>query len=242
MATPRVFNWKPAPKDERDYKFSAPPTKTIKLPDSFLLPNMPLPYDQGTLGSCTAQGIARLVQTKANFMPSRLMIYYLERELEGTINQDAGATIRSGIKVINSTGVCPEPFWPYIISKFTQRPPLICYQKAKMRKALKYSAVLQTETALKSALFSGLPVVFGFYVKGSFNGAAVAKTGIYKPKAREATLGGHCVVLVGWNANGNFVVANSWGTAWGKNGYFDMPVSEVINPAISADFWVLEAI
>jgi C1A family cysteine protease len=39
-------------------------------------------------------------------------------------------------------------------------------------------------------------------------------------------LGGHATPIVGWDDNvsgGSFLVHNSWGTTWGKAGYFYMP-------------------
>ena len=44
----------------------------------------------------------------ADFTPSRLFIYYNERLVEGSVNQDAGAMIRDGIKTMSKVGVCPE--------------------------------------------------------------------------------------------------------------------------------------
>ena len=49
-----------------------------------------------------------LKQKLPDFMPSRLFIYYNEREIEGTINEDSGAMIRDGIKSVNKQGVCPN--------------------------------------------------------------------------------------------------------------------------------------
>ena len=57
-------------------------------------------YDQGQLGSCTANGIAAAIgfdQMKQGvgdvFTPSRLFIYYNERVMEGTVQSDAGRKI-----------------------------------------------------------------------------------------------------------------------------------------------------
>ncbi|HSQ05128.1 MAG TPA: hypothetical protein VLN59_13880, partial [Burkholderiales bacterium] len=62
-------------------------------------------YDQGQLGSCTANAIGAAIQfdrrkqkLKSDFCPSRLFIYYNERAMEGTIKSDSGAQIRDGIK------------------------------------------------------------------------------------------------------------------------------------------------
>ena len=42
--------------------------------------------------------------------------------MEGTINEDAGAMIRDGVKSLVNLGVCTEKKWPYTISKFTRKP------------------------------------------------------------------------------------------------------------------------
>src|SRR5205085_1946946 len=100
------FGWKPDLPDARDkYRITRPRfeplPKLVDLRDKF-----PLPYDQGDLGSCTANAIAGLLefdqlkqQQLNTFTPSRLFIYYGERVIEGTVGEDAGAMIRDGIKV-----------------------------------------------------------------------------------------------------------------------------------------------
>jgi C1A family cysteine protease len=60
------------------------------------------------------------------------------------------------------------------------------------------------------------------------------------PAAREKTLGGHAVVAVGYNdAQQRFLVRNSWGTGWGKKGYFTMPYAYLTDPNLSDDFWTI---
>ena len=92
-------------------------------------PLQPPIFDQGPLGSCTGNGIAGELEAQALAQGlklqtmSRLFIYYNERDMEGTTDQDAGADIRDGIKSVNQTGACFESEWPYDISKFTQKPP-----------------------------------------------------------------------------------------------------------------------
>ncbi len=60
---------------------------------------------------------------RLSIMPSRLFIYYNERVIEHTVQQDAGAQIRDGIKSVNKLGACFEGtgngFWPYVPSKLT---------------------------------------------------------------------------------------------------------------------------
>ena len=81
----------------------------------------PKVYDQGQIGSCTANAIGGAVQfdlmkqgsANAKAVPSRLFIYYNERDMEGDIPLDRGAQIRDGVKSVNHLGVCSEKLWPY---------------------------------------------------------------------------------------------------------------------------------
>ncbi|MBI5507724.1 MAG: hypothetical protein HY903_03110 [Deltaproteobacteria bacterium] len=46
-------------------------------------------------------------------------------------------------------------------------------------------------------------------------------SGVYEPTANPGGYGLHAVVLVGYNdAEGAWIVRNSWGASWGENGYF----------------------
>src|SRR3982075_4685844 len=132
MTEPREiahFGWIPDQPDRRDDLFAPARDFLAALPPSIdLRAKCPAVYDQGALGSCTANAIGgaiefdRLKQKLPDFVPSRLFIYYNERVIEGTVNSDSGAQIRDGIKTVASQGVCPEPEWPYRIAEFAKRP------------------------------------------------------------------------------------------------------------------------
>src|SRR6516165_12345961 len=99
------YGWVPDLPDQRDHLYAAPPANLAALPPSAdLTAHCPPVYDQGQLGSCTANAIAAAIQFDrmkeglSDFVPSRLFIYYNERAMEGTIASDSGAQIRDGIK------------------------------------------------------------------------------------------------------------------------------------------------
>src|SRR5215471_7337351 len=89
IRTPRSskhYGWIPDLPDPRDFLFSAPLDMITALPAQIdLRPKCPAVYDQGRLGSCTANALAGGIefeqkrQELRGFTPSRLFIYYNER-------------------------------------------------------------------------------------------------------------------------------------------------------------------
>lgn len=171
---------------------------------------------------------------------SRLFVYYNERALEGTIRSDSGAAIRDGIKTLSKQGCCPETEWPYVISKFENKPPVNCYTDGLKHIIQSYYRIL-TLNDMKTCLASGFPFVFGFTVYESFESTAVAQTGIVPmPAKNEQVLGGHAVLAVGYNdAQQRFTVRNSWGAAWGMKGYFTIPYAYLTNTSLASDMWYI---
>jgi C1A family cysteine protease len=243
------FGWVPDLPDARDYMYSAPEAVLTKLPKKADLrgPTMPPVYDQGELGSCTANAIGaafefgQVKQGLKDFMPSRLFIYYNERAMEGTIDTDSGAMIRDGMKSVAKLGVCTEVTWPYDIPKFTEKPPTKAYTEAKKHQALVYRRVLGNLHQMQGCLAQGYPFVFGFSVYESFMKPEVAKTGIVPlPPRGEQLIGGHAVLAVGYDdAEQSFIVRNSWGTGWGMKGYCLMNYAYLTDPSLARDFWAI---
>ena len=132
--TIKKYGWTPDLPDQRDFLYAAPTPYQQNLPSSVdLSKKCPPVYDQGQLGSCTANAIAAAIEfdQKKRFVPSRLFIYYNERVIEGTVASDSGAQIRDGIKSVATQGVPPETDWPYKIAAFDQKPPAKAYSDAK---------------------------------------------------------------------------------------------------------------
>jgi C1A family cysteine protease len=247
----RHYGWIPDQPDQRDHLYAAPPQYLAALPASTdLTGQCPPIYDQGMLGSCTANAIAgaiefdRMKQSIGDFVPSRLFIYYNERAIEGTVSIDSGAMIRDGIKSVASDGVCPEPEWPYDITNFTRRPTAKCYADAKLDRAVSYQSIIQDLNQMKGCLASGYPFVFGFTVYESFESDAVRTSGhAPMPGSLERAVGGHAVMAVGYDhAQQWFLARNSWGAGWGLKGYFTLPYAYLIQPGLSQDLWTIRLV
>ena len=77
-------------------------------------------------------------------------------------------------------------------------------------------AMIGSEQILKQAILCNGPVLISLPVCDSsrndfWNGAELE--------------GGHCVAVVGYDKNG-FIIRNSWGRSYGRNGYWTLPYNE----------------
>lgn len=214
-------------------------------------------YDQGKLGSCTANAIAAAIafeQCKLDiperFTPSRLFIYYNERALQGTVTADTGAPLREGMKAVNHAGVCPEDQpedtanWPYDPAQFASKPPDNCYLAARHVRALRYHRIRHVAEELKGCLAEGYPFVFGITAYESFEGPQVKQTGVMAlPEKGERVIGGHALMAVGYDdARQALIVRNSWGPGWGDHGYCYLPYDYLFARGLARDFWTIRLI
>lgn len=252
MATIKGMGWRPDVPDMRDLilpKASGEIDKALPaMVDLSVDPAMPPIWDQGEIGSCTANASSAAVEflqrkNKAiwDFMPSRLFVYYNSRLPLGMTNVDSGAYVRDAIKSINIYGVCREDVWVYDEKKFKQKPLASAYKNATLHKALKYLRIPRDINTMKGILASGLPFVFGFSTYQTFMSDEVEKTGILPmPLANEKMTGGHCVLCVGYRDDTQqVIIRNSWGPDWGQKGYFLMPYEYITKSGLADDFWVI---
>jgi papain like protease len=207
-------------------------------------------YDQSTLGACTANTgvLYRRFLAQHSLPPphndqnlSRMALYYWERALpwNNDVGVDGGAEMRDIFIVLRKTGVCPEPDDPYVVQNFADPPTEQAVRDAAAHKMGGFHRIGDSETA-KLCLVSGYPVALGFAVYGSFEN--VGADGLWTPQLNEPLLGGHAVVIRGYDDGvngGSFFVQNSWGPAWGKTGCFYVPYTFIDEPDWSqADMWM----
>ena len=225
------------------------PKKRHVLPEGVSLPTRvdlrskaPPVFDQGNLGSCTANSLMGTYQYRdLSFSGSRLFLYYAERVLDGDVDQDAGSTISQGIQVLQSQGCCSESLWPYDVSKFEIEPPSTCYTDATSHKVIEATHV--DPTTLKECLFNGNPVNVGIQVYQSFESGTVTTSGMVPmPAAGEPCIGGHAVCVYGFDDSLSvWIMRNSWGSKWGDCGYFYLPY-DYLEGNLASDFWNIESV
>src|SRR3954470_14869403 len=199
----------PDPHDPRDQVFELRAGLSFgRIPPSVDMRNLcSAVRDQGQVGSCTGfaigAGLREFLEIKSGkpnpeVGVSPLFIYYEERKMEGTVNEDAGAYIRDGLKVLKKMGVAPERDYPYpndaytqpegsptLIADISKAPPAQAVADAK-KLTIKTFTRITTLQGLKQALAQGGGCVLGITVYESFESADAQKTGhIPMPQAGE---------------------------------------------------------
>jgi C1A family cysteine protease len=260
------MGWIPDVPDHRDHRYSAPLATLKKLPSKIdLSSKFPVAaYDQGRIGSCTANAIAGAIQfcrakgkQLPDFVPSRLFIYYNERKVEHTVPLDSGAMIRTGIKSVNKIGACKETTWPYDDTpansdtdlfppgaKAAAKPSSQAYDEAGEYRVLAYSRVPQSLIQMKGCLAAGFPFTVGFSVYESlYDQDGEPKVRVPLPAAEDGLLGGHAVLAVGYDDHTQaFKLRNSWGVDAQEKGYFYMPYAYLTNSDLADDFWTIRLV
>jgi C1A family cysteine protease len=259
----RRYGWKKDAYDGRDRLFARKPSATLPTVTNNRIYCGPI-KDQGQEGSCTAHGWTAIWEMEFRkflgqtpvFSPQ--FLYYLEREMEGTLPDDAGADSRTGARCITKYGLCLESDDPYDTSKMNVPPTAEQLADAIPWRSGAYHR-LNNLLDIKSCLadqgpnIPGHPFTVGFMVYESFEGSAIEKTGLMPmPEAGESALGGHLVAAVDYDDSvkcpgakaGAVLCQNSWGS-WGtdagtgKRGFFWMPYDYITDSSSAFDLWIL---
>lgn len=231
---------------KRKYNLKKPLIKKYAMPEAGVLPEsvdlesqFPPVFDQGQESSCTGNGWAGIwsffelkalkekaaapeeFSTSTFISASRQFIYYCERARDGDVNEDAGSQIATGAWVLSNVGCCDETIWPYSENNWQTRPSPAAYLEATNHK-IPNAFSLNSIADIKSCLADGFPIVLGIEVFSGLESDEAATTGMVPmPSPSEESVGGHCIVIVGYDeSTKKFKLRNSWGTDWGKNGYF----------------------
>lgn len=245
----KLRSWRPELPDPRDhrYKLSGAVLPVAVAP----LGSRTRIHDQGYTSSCTGHAATSMLETRLGMTGdtgqlSRLFPYYLAREIIGETDRDEGAYIRDVIKSMVNAGVPKETYWRFNSKNMLRRPSTSAYhhgelfrQSVEARK-LVYERITTLEELL-DAIANGNPVTFGFLAYEHFYGLDSLHHLYRMPTADERPIGGHAVMADGYSMTDRYVwVQNSWGTRWGKRGYFKMPFEWFTNPArLTDDMWTL---
>ncbi len=238
------FGYKPDPADTRDLMLSTRLGAVAPPPSASVRNAKIIVKDQGATSSCTGQGTSqalRMAYLHAGVdCPdlSALFPYHQGRALENAETVDDGAIIRDVIKAVIQWGESDELSWPFKVSNVNKNPSIKAYRSAYDRRGTKkYYRINQGDVnGIRRAIASGYPVVAGWDLSQSFMDSS-GKGIIGAQKA--PYVGGHCMCIVSYAADGSFDIINSWGAGWGKSGYFTASSAFVTQ---ARDLWAIEVV
>lgn len=214
-----LLNMVKSPIDKLDYRAETIYSDDVPIPKTLDLRMFLQPVtNQGSQGTCSAQVAACIQEYQARkelnltgdddkFSPQ--FVYNL-REEPGM----SGMTPRETMKILNKDGVCREFLYEYGLIQLPSQMSTDAINDASNFKIKNY-AQIDTIKTLKKALVKNGVCYICFPV---FN----ESTRMWKAAQGETDKGGHAMAVIGYNHEG-FIIRNSWGDNWGKNGYTIYP-------------------
>lgn len=255
FAPRRQTGWKPDPDDSRDVSFEKLGLVRASYAATTLKPYVVEILDQGSTNSCVAHAWEQAYRIRQGIaggpwfsqwgkrLGSRLFGYRNSRRTHGEEHLDEGTYLRTYAKAVNVFGRPPEEAWPFIVRKVNALPAWNAYRLAfDSSGPQSYYRIdsfgEERARAVQAALSDRRPVVFGARIGAAFTQLGPTTRPVPPTLDPAKWIGGHAMCLVGYDANGDFEVVNSWSPSWGNKGYAKLSRSWVTWTG-SDDFWVV---
>lgn len=201
---------------------------------------------QGNQGSCVSFGLVSMVEYYLNSSLnnkdlSEAFVYYTTREMTNETANDNGVSIENAISSLKSNGVCVEELCPYDEKVFDRKPCSEAYKDAQNRCISDAERLNNNIRDIKSAISDGHPIIASFRVFKSLE----KNTDGFIPMPSDYELSEpeqfHAMVICGYNdSNKYFIVRNSWGTHFGRQGYGYMPYGYVRDNNLTRSLYVIK--
>lgn len=190
--------------------------------------------DQKNTGSCvgwaSTDGVARYLFVKAGRLDQTELLsprftWMASKETDHAVDRPAtmldcaGTYLKSASDVLRNYGAVTDDLVPFILqaAMYTGDEEQF-FATAATRKIASYFNLQRNLPEWKSWLATRGPILVGLSVDDTFYDAASTGGNLdtFKP---ETARGGHAVSLVGYRADGRFIIRNSWGASWGDKGF-----------------------
>ncbi|MCC7281397.1 MAG: C1 family peptidase [Acetobacteraceae bacterium] len=234
-STPRILNCEPSRGIERDWTFAhaeaAGLAAATRPPPAIDLRADWWPVsDQGSSGACVgfslADGVLRwhFVQAGRLAKAVRLaprFIWMASKETDEfssfpeTFIESSGTSLKAALDIARKFGCVEESLLPFDSAQLFGGPIQAFYLKANQLKISSYVGLRTDLGEWRRWIAQTGPLLARLEVDGSFD--RLGRSGKLTAHAGRG-LGGHAVAIVGYDAKG-FVIRNSWGTGWGRNGF-----------------------
>jgi hypothetical protein len=209
-------------------------------------------------GSCTGNAVCSaaeyLLEKDGKFRDlSRLYVYYNGRRKLADLYfqqniEDKGASIHFALADCTKNGIASEAIWGYNMP-VNQEPTPAAYEDGRNNPVRRYERLGNAGKDLLAdilvAVANNIPVVFGKFLTRPFmtlSGGTETHVAKYNPGKIDQSgpdyIGAHAMVIVGYDrTRREFLIENSWGTAWGDAGYCALSFDTVL--ANGFDFFVI---
>lgn len=194
--------------------------------------------DQGRRGTCVACAVtvAHEMIRAEDIELSVEFIHWASKQRDGLSKMVEGTTLAAAKTALHEDGQPPETTWPYDECRdqwlVSYQPPSVASIEAKRRLLTGGHEITPGAVAVRDALDRDQPVVLGVRLHASWY--SVDSDGVISmPANGERDFGGHAILIVGYRDN-DFIIQNSWGSDWGKDGLAYLPMDYVDSFGISA--------
>lgn len=246
-ARKRVFDVRRDTLDFRDKMYlptliEVPSERTLKQYREHRIPIL----NQGYEGACTGYGLAtvvnyllttRKVGSDCSAVSPRMLYELAKRYDEWPGENYPGSSARGAMKGWHKHGVCSEEMWPSVPSKENKGQLLAGLNDARTADALRrplgaYYRVNHKDLVALHAAIAEVGILFATsnvhqgWVEPGDDGLID-----YSPEM----IGAHAFAIVGYDRNGLWV-QNSWGEAWGHEGFACITYDDWLQNA--TDVWV----
>ncbi|HUR99016.1 MAG TPA: C1 family peptidase [Pyrinomonadaceae bacterium] len=189
--------------------------------------------DQKATGSCvgwaTADGVLRYHFVKANRLAKTEMlspryVWMAAKETDEFIDRPTtfiesdGTSPKAAVDIARRYGVVTDAILPFASGQLYPDEANTFYAIAAQRKIASYFNLFKNFGQWRTWLATTGPLLVALNVDSTWDNATATqgKLDTFKPNT---VRGGHAVSVVGYRADGRFIIRNSWGTAWGASGF-----------------------
>jgi papain like protease len=190
--------------------------------------------DQEATGSCvgwgSTDGVARYHFVKAGRLAQNVKLsprytWMACKETDTihprpeTVIEEAGTTLKAAVDILRKYGCVPEALLPFhITTNLYLGNENTFYATAATRKIAAYYNLGRNLAQWRAWLAAHGPILAGVNVDATWDHATQThgKLDTFQPNT---VRGGHAPCVVGYTADGRFIIRNSWGTVWGDHGF-----------------------
>ena len=190
--------------------------------------------DQESTGSCvgwgSTDGVARYHFVKAGRLAkvaklSPRCTWMASKETDTlvarpeTFIEGAGTTLKAAVDILRKFGAVPEAMLPFhIATSMYLGDENAFFATAATRRIASYFNLQKNLANWRSWLATQGPILVAVSVDATWDNATATqgKLDVFQPNT---VRGGHAPCVVGYTADGRFIVRNSWGKAWGDKGF-----------------------